>query len=78
MLTINEHDAIRLQGRVEVIADRKFSRAAAINRCATANTKGLLPGGKPIVIELEDRELSKTGRRVKRYLACWHTERKPS
>ena len=44
MKNMTEQEAARLPGRVEVIADKRYSKSAAISRCKNVNPKGLLPG----------------------------------
>ena len=78
MKVLKEQEAARLPGRVEVIADKRCSKSAAISRCKNVNPKGLLPGGTPVVVELEDKELTASGRWVTRFLACWHAAQGPN
>lgn len=78
MKNMTEQEAARLPGRVEVIADKRCSKSAAISRCKNVNPKGLLPGGTPFVVELEDKELTASGRWVTRFLACWHAAQGPN
>lgn len=64
----SEEQTKKLDGLVEVMADRVYTKSSAIRR-AENPPKDMFPGGEPFLISVPMRSAS--NRKITRYVAAW-------